>query len=39
MAHLDGYLMVLYGDSPLLRADTLRRLIAQETRRHAPPAS
>lgn len=31
MAHLDGYLMVLYGDSPLLRADTLRRLIAQET--------
>ena len=31
MAHLDGYLMVLYGDSPLLRSATLRRLIAQET--------
>ena len=33
MAHLDGYLMVLYGDSPLLSAETLRRLIAQEMRR------
>jgi len=32
MAHLDGYLMVLYGDSPLLRGATLRRLIEQETR-------
>ena len=31
MAHLDGYLMVLYGDCPLLRTATLRRLIAQET--------
>jgi bifunctional UDP-N-acetylglucosamine pyrophosphorylase/glucosamine-1-phosphate N-acetyltransferase len=31
MADLDGYLMVLYGDSPLLRTETLRRLIAQET--------
>jgi bifunctional UDP-N-acetylglucosamine pyrophosphorylase/glucosamine-1-phosphate N-acetyltransferase len=31
MAHLDGYLMVLYGDSPLLKTETLRRLIAQET--------
>ena len=31
MAHLDGYLMVLYGDSPLLRTETLRRLIALET--------
>ena len=31
MAHLDGYLMVLYGDCPLLRASTLRRLIEQET--------
>src|SRR5438270_6138315 len=30
MAGLDGYLMVLYGDSPLLRVETLRRLIAQE---------
>ncbi|HTS62958.1 MAG TPA: bifunctional UDP-N-acetylglucosamine diphosphorylase/glucosamine-1-phosphate N-acetyltransferase GlmU [Candidatus Acidoferrales bacterium] len=28
---LHGYLMVLYGDSPLLRVETLRRLIAQET--------
>jgi bifunctional UDP-N-acetylglucosamine pyrophosphorylase/glucosamine-1-phosphate N-acetyltransferase len=32
LEHLDGYLMVLYGDSPLLRSDTLRRLIDQETR-------
>jgi bifunctional UDP-N-acetylglucosamine pyrophosphorylase/glucosamine-1-phosphate N-acetyltransferase len=31
LAHLDGYLMVLYGDSPLLRTGTLRRLIAQAT--------
>jgi bifunctional UDP-N-acetylglucosamine pyrophosphorylase/glucosamine-1-phosphate N-acetyltransferase len=31
LAHLDGYLMVLYGDCPLLRTATLRRLIAQET--------
>src|SRR5215470_6622171 len=31
LAGLDGYLMILYGDSPLLRAETLRRLIAQET--------
>ena len=31
MAHLDGYLMVLYGDSPLLQVETLRRLIEQET--------
>ncbi len=31
LAHLDGYLMVLYGDSPLLRVDTLRRLIGQVT--------
>ncbi|MGD0771910.1 MAG: bifunctional UDP-N-acetylglucosamine diphosphorylase/glucosamine-1-phosphate N-acetyltransferase GlmU [Candidatus Solibacter sp.] len=31
MAHLDGYLMVLYGDCPLLRTATLRRLIAQAT--------
>jgi bifunctional UDP-N-acetylglucosamine pyrophosphorylase/glucosamine-1-phosphate N-acetyltransferase len=30
MSGLDGHLMVLYGDSPLLRAETLRRLIAQE---------
>jgi len=27
LARLDGYLLVLYGDSPLLRAETLRRLI------------
>src|SRR5947207_2652883 len=31
MAHLDGYLMVLYGDCPLLRTSTLRRLVEQET--------
>jgi bifunctional UDP-N-acetylglucosamine pyrophosphorylase/glucosamine-1-phosphate N-acetyltransferase len=31
LAGLDGYLMVLYGDCPLLRVETLRRLIAQET--------
>src|ERR1019366_5730573 len=31
LADLDGYLMVLYGDSPLLRTATLRSLIAQET--------
>ena len=30
LAGLDGYLLILYGDSPLLRADTLRRVIAQE---------
>src|SRR5262249_57908209 len=30
LAQLDGYLMVLYGDSPLLRAETLRRLIDEE---------
>jgi bifunctional UDP-N-acetylglucosamine pyrophosphorylase / glucosamine-1-phosphate N-acetyltransferase len=30
LAGLDGYLVILYGDSPLLRADTLQRLIAQE---------
>ncbi len=27
LAGLDGFLMVLYGDSPLLRAETLERLI------------
>jgi bifunctional UDP-N-acetylglucosamine pyrophosphorylase/glucosamine-1-phosphate N-acetyltransferase len=30
LAGLGGYLLVLYGDSPLLRAETLRRLIATE---------
>jgi bifunctional UDP-N-acetylglucosamine pyrophosphorylase/glucosamine-1-phosphate N-acetyltransferase len=29
LAGLDGYLMILYGDSPLLRAETLQRLIGQ----------
>lgn len=29
LAGLDGYLMILYGDSPLLRASTLQRLIDQ----------
>jgi len=31
LAKLDGDLMILYGDSPLLRSATLARLIAQET--------
>jgi bifunctional UDP-N-acetylglucosamine pyrophosphorylase/glucosamine-1-phosphate N-acetyltransferase len=31
LAGLDGYLMILYGDSPLLRVDTLRRLVGQST--------
>ena len=31
LAGPDGYLLVLYGDCPLLRVETLRRLIAQET--------
>jgi bifunctional UDP-N-acetylglucosamine pyrophosphorylase/glucosamine-1-phosphate N-acetyltransferase len=31
LAGLDGYLMILYGDSPLLRADTLQRLIDTAT--------
>jgi len=31
LAQLDGYLMILYGDSPLLRASTLERLIGQTT--------
>jgi bifunctional UDP-N-acetylglucosamine pyrophosphorylase/glucosamine-1-phosphate N-acetyltransferase len=31
LAHLDGYLMILYGDCPLLKTATLSRLIAQET--------
>src|SRR5262245_42482485 len=30
LSGLDGYLMVLYGDCPLLRVETLRRLIEQE---------
>ena len=31
LGDLDGHLMVLYGDCPLLRVETLRRLIEQET--------
>jgi len=31
LSGLDGYLMVLYGDSPLLRAQTLQCLIEQAT--------
>ena len=31
LAGLGGYLMVLYGDCPLLRAETLRQLIANQT--------
>ena len=30
LAGLDGYLMVLYGDCPLLRPETLQRLIATQ---------
>jgi bifunctional UDP-N-acetylglucosamine pyrophosphorylase/glucosamine-1-phosphate N-acetyltransferase len=31
LAPLEGYLMILYGDSPLLRAQTLLQLIDQQT--------
>jgi bifunctional UDP-N-acetylglucosamine pyrophosphorylase/glucosamine-1-phosphate N-acetyltransferase len=31
LAGLSGYLMVLYGDSPLLRAETLQHLIATQS--------
>src|ERR1700749_3562462 len=31
LAALSGYLMVLYGDCPLLRPETLKQLIARET--------
>jgi bifunctional UDP-N-acetylglucosamine pyrophosphorylase/glucosamine-1-phosphate N-acetyltransferase len=31
LAGLDGYLMILYGDCPLLRVDTLQRLIDAAT--------
>src|SRR5438270_6936347 len=31
LAGLDGYLMILYGDSPLLRVETLQRLIHTAT--------
>ena len=31
LANLGGYLMVLYGDCPLLRSETLQRLIAVQT--------
>ena len=31
LAGLDGYLMILYGDCPLLRVETLRRLIDSAT--------
>lgn len=30
LASLDGYLVILYGDCPLVRTETLRRLIAAE---------
>jgi bifunctional UDP-N-acetylglucosamine pyrophosphorylase / glucosamine-1-phosphate N-acetyltransferase len=30
LAHLDGYLVVVYGDGPLLRASTLHRLVDTE---------
>jgi bifunctional UDP-N-acetylglucosamine pyrophosphorylase/glucosamine-1-phosphate N-acetyltransferase len=31
LAGLDGYFVILYGDCPLLRAETLKRLIQTET--------
>jgi bifunctional UDP-N-acetylglucosamine pyrophosphorylase/glucosamine-1-phosphate N-acetyltransferase len=31
LSKLDGYLLILYGDCPLLRVETLQRLIAQTT--------
>jgi bifunctional UDP-N-acetylglucosamine pyrophosphorylase/glucosamine-1-phosphate N-acetyltransferase len=31
LAGLDGYLTILYGDCPLLRVETVQRLIAQQT--------
>jgi bifunctional UDP-N-acetylglucosamine pyrophosphorylase/glucosamine-1-phosphate N-acetyltransferase len=31
LAALDGYLLILYGDSPLLQVETLHGLVAQET--------
>jgi bifunctional UDP-N-acetylglucosamine pyrophosphorylase/glucosamine-1-phosphate N-acetyltransferase len=31
LEQLDGYLMILYGDSPLLRTHTLLQLVAQQT--------
>src|SRR3979411_459071 len=31
LSKLDGYLVILYGDCPLLRVDTLQQLIAQAT--------
>jgi bifunctional UDP-N-acetylglucosamine pyrophosphorylase/glucosamine-1-phosphate N-acetyltransferase len=31
LAGLDGYIVILYGDCPLLRAETLKRLIAATT--------
>src|SRR3954451_20789547 len=31
LSKLDGYLLILYGDCPLLRVETLQRLIAQAT--------
>ncbi|MBI3280592.1 MAG: bifunctional UDP-N-acetylglucosamine diphosphorylase/glucosamine-1-phosphate N-acetyltransferase GlmU [Acidobacteria bacterium] len=30
LAHLPGHLVVLYGDTPLLAAETLRRLVARQ---------
>jgi bifunctional UDP-N-acetylglucosamine pyrophosphorylase / glucosamine-1-phosphate N-acetyltransferase len=35
LAKLRGYLVIVYGDGPLLRAGTLRRLIAQADASHA----
>ena len=35
LSGMDGYLMILYGDSPLLRPETLKRLIEAEASRDA----
>src|SRR5580704_14546869 len=37
LASLDGYLMVLYGDCPLLRPETLQRLIAAQAGNSSAP--
>jgi bifunctional UDP-N-acetylglucosamine pyrophosphorylase/glucosamine-1-phosphate N-acetyltransferase len=36
LSHLDGYLVIVYGDGPLLQAATVRRLI--ETQEHSDAA-
>jgi bifunctional UDP-N-acetylglucosamine pyrophosphorylase/glucosamine-1-phosphate N-acetyltransferase len=38
LSGMDGYLMILYGDSPLLRSETLKRLIESATSGNAAGA-